>query len=160
MNFRKIKNNEKEKVNKIYLEASEHLKNLKINQWQNNEIPKITDMENIYVLLINDEIVATVKLMTYDNDYENNNIWKFKNYLAVHRLGISNNYRGKGISKELFKSIEEFAINNGNDSIRIDTHEDNKTMQYLLDKYKYEYRGIIYLDSVGKRFAYEKSIKA
>lgn len=44
-------------------------------------------------------------------------------------------------------------------SIKVDTHENNKPMQRLLEKLGYEYCGIIYLENGDKRVAFEKLLK-
>lgn len=41
-------------------------------------------------------------------------------------------------------------------SIRIDTHQDNKSMQRLILKNNFEYCGIIYVEDGSERLAYEK----
>lgn len=42
------------------------------------------------------------------------------------------------------------------DHLRIDTHEDNKPMQHLVEKYGFSYRGIIYTDDGTPRLAYDR----
>jgi RimJ/RimL family protein N-acetyltransferase len=44
------------------------------------------------------------------------------------------------------------------DTIRIDTHADNKTMQSLLRKYGFTYCGIIHLANGDPRLAFQKTI--
>ena len=44
------------------------------------------------------------------------------------------------------------------DYLRIDTHEDNKSMQRFLQKYGFSYCGIIYLENKETRLAFEKII--
>ena len=42
------------------------------------------------------------------------------------------------------------------DHLRIDTHEDNKPMQHLVEKYGFSRRGIIYTDNGSPRIAYDR----
>ena len=42
------------------------------------------------------------------------------------------------------------------DHLRIDTHEDNKPMQHLVEKYGFSRRGIIYTDNGTPRIAYDR----
>lgn len=44
------------------------------------------------------------------------------------------------------------------DSIRIDTHRDNKPMQHLLNKNGFRYCGIIYLEDGDERLAYQRCL--
>ena len=63
----------------------------------------------------------------------------------------------------ILKKLEEVSKEKLVYSIKIDTHEDNKPMQRLLEKNWYVYCGIIYLDkepSIGeKRMAFEKVLE-
>ena len=43
------------------------------------------------------------------------------------------------------------------DTIRIDTHHDNRTMRTLLDKYSFTYCGIILLENGDPRLAYQRT---
>ena len=40
------------------------------------------------------------------------------------------------------------------DNVRIDTHEDNAPMKYVLEKLGFEYCGVIYLEDGDARDAY------
>ena len=40
--------------------------------------------------------------------------------------------------------------------LRIDTHEDNKVMQHLIEKNGFKKCGIVYVEDGTERFAYEK----
>ena len=40
-------------------------------------------------------------------------------------------------------------------SLRVDTHEENLSMQRLVAKNQFQYCGIVYMADGGKRFAYE-----
>ena len=53
---------------------------------------------------------------------------------------------------ELCLSFCETKISN----IRVDTHNDNKIMQYLLEKHGYQKCGIIYVKDGSPRIAYQK----
>ena len=57
-------------------------------------------------------------------------------YIVIHRVAIHSNYAGKGYATELLSSVINYILDNRTDidSIRIDTHEDNKAMQHLINK--------------------------
>ena len=87
--------------------------------------------------------------------------WKTKNnatYGVIHRMAVSNKFRGKGIAKFIFFQCEQFLKQNNIKSMRIDTHEKNLGMQGLLKKLGYHYCGVIYLENNDKRLAFEKLI--
>ena len=83
--------------------------------------------------------------------------WKSQNpYAVVHRVAVRNDLKGKGLSGILMKEAEKMCGEKNIKSIRIDTHEDNKSMQKLILKCGFEYCGIIYVADGTERFAYEK----
>ena len=75
-------------------------------------------------------------------------------YAAVHRVALGDNVRGKGLSRDMFRLVRELCAENGIHSIRIDTHEQNKKMQHVLDREGFVYCGIVMYD-IGPRLAYE-----
>lgn len=76
-----------------------------------------------------------------------------KPYGVIHRIASD------GIKSGIFKNVLEFCIEKmaeGNiTNLRIDTHADNKTMQHLVEKYGFEYCGVIYLENGSPRMAYQ-----
>lgn len=75
-------------------------------------------------------------------------------YAVIHRIASC------GIGRNLLEDVVNFAFEKV-DNIRIDTHEDNKTMRRLLKKLGFIYTGIIYLNNGDARRAYQliKNIK-
>ena len=56
-------------------------------------------------------------------------------YVVIHRVAIKSEHAGKGYATQLLQSvIQEVQRRPQIDSIRIDTHEDNKAMQHLINK--------------------------
>ena len=92
---------------------------------------------------------------TYESIYEGK--WITNNKFAViHRIAVDNNYKGLGLSSKIIKYVEELCLNKDVYSIKIDTHEENISMQKLLEKNDFKYCGIIYLADKSKRVAFEK----
>ena len=79
-----------------------------------------------------------------------------QDYVTIHRIAVSNNYRGQNIAREIIKGAEVLALKRDIKSIRVDTHHDNLAMQKFLLKNKFIYCGIIFLVDGSKRLAYEK----
>ena len=153
----------------IINDAKVYLKSKDIDQWQNG-YPNQTQIKqdianNESYVLINDEnqVIATSMFSirpepTYKLiDGE----WKIKEsekYGVIHRLAIDKNYRKKGIASFVLKEFHQKLMKQQIRSLKIDTHEDNHEMQYLVRKLGYVYCGIIFTEYNAKRFAFEKVI--
>lgn len=165
MEFRKTVKTDINDVMNIIRQAQTYFKELGINQWQDNypnieTINNDIDNENSYVLLKEGIIVATAAVSfdgerTYDFIYEGK--WISNNeYAVIHRIAVDNNYKGLGLSSKIIKNVEQLCFSKGVYSIKVDTHEENLSMQKLLKKNKFQYCGIIYLEDGSKRIAFEK----
>lgn len=73
-------------------------------------------------------------------------------YGVIHRIAVSENAHGKGVSRFCF----DFAFERcGN--LKIDTHRDNAPMRRALEKYGFEYCGVINLENGDERIAFQKT---
>ena len=167
MIFRKSTEKDLKNIMEIIKEAKEFLKANKVDQWQSgypNEESILLDIEKgySYVLEENEIILGTTALSfdgekTYDQIYEGE--WlSFGEYGVIHRIAVNMNSKIKGLGTEIIKRCEKICLEQGIRSIKIDTHEDNLTMQKLLEKNNFKYCGIIYLEGNIKRVAFEKEI--
>ena len=169
MTFLPTKEGDLSSVLKIIEEAQAYLKMQNIDQWQNgypNEKTILKDVFNSdsYVVRAKDvNTIATAMFTTRPEPtyttIEGN--WKTKNnatYGVIHRMAVSDKFRGKGIAKFIFNACEQTLKQNNIKSMRIDTHEKNLGMQGLLIKLGYHYCGVIYLENNDKRLAFEKLI--
>ena len=77
-------------------------------------------------------------------------------YAVIHRMAVDNNYKGNGSSAVIIKHIEDICLKKGIHSIKIDTHEENISMQRVIKKNNFKYCGIIYVDDKSPRIAFEK----
>ena len=78
-------------------------------------------------------------------------------YFVIHRIAVSNDCKGQGLAGQIFRFGSELYPQF--DSVRIDTHEDNKSMRHCLEKNGFEYCGVIRLQRDGAlRVAYEKNL--
>lgn len=80
---------------------------------------------------------------------ENGNWLNDQPYGVIHR--IAGNGKEKGVLAASLSWCEKRIAN-----IRIDTHEDNRIMQHLLDKFGYRKCGRIYAEDGSPRIAYQK----
>ncbi len=77
-------------------------------------------------------------------------------YGVIHRLAVGEKYRKLGLARFVFKECHKRLKTQNIGSLRIDTHEANQGMQYLLKDLGYVYCGIILLESGDERLAFEK----
>lgn len=165
MKLRKSVNEDINNIMQIIDEAKEALKEQGIDQWQNG-YPNADVIRNdilnndSYVFIKNNEIVATSAVSfdgekTYDKIYDGSWITNDE-FAVIHRIAISNKYKGTGIASEIIKMIEAICLDKNVHSIKVDTHEFNIPMQKLLKKNDFKYCGVIYLEDKSKRVAFEK----
>ncbi|NLP33917.1 MAG: GNAT family N-acetyltransferase [Clostridiales bacterium] len=167
MEFRKSTLADADGILEIIRQAQAYLKSQEIDQWQNN----YPDMETIkkdiqdqigYVLVKDGVILGTVAVSfdgekTYNRIYEGD--WKSNGpYAVVHRIAVREEYKGQGVSSIILDQVERMCMERRVYSIKIDTHEENQSMQKFLYKYGFEYCGVIYLEDQSKRIAFEKII--
>lgn len=110
-------------------------------------------------LLLKDGVVAGYQYISLDGDpaypYMEGAWQKEGRYGVVHRIAFASQFRGQGLSRRAFEIIGQYCAERGAESLRIDTHPDNKRMQHVLEKAGFSYRGIVMLP-VGLRWAYDK----
>ena len=168
MEFRKSKKSDLEQIMTIIKQAQAYFKEQGIDQWQNgypNNETIESDINNkvSYVLIKDENIVATAAISfdkeeTYDSIYDGE--WlSNESYAVIHRIAVDNNLKGVGLASEIIKQVEELCIINNVHSIKIDTHEDNISMQNLLKKNDFIYCGKITLKDGAMRIAFEKILK-
>ena len=106
---------------------------------------------NLYV--VEDEAIHGVFAYFTESDptyaYIENGQWLDDSpYGTIHRVAAD----GSG---GVFTAVLRFAMEQ-NPHVRIDTHEDNRVMQHVLEKHGFQRTGIIYLEDGDPRIAYEK----
>lgn len=165
MEFRKSVKKDVDSIMRIIEQAQDYFKKQGVDQWQNdypNQNTINNDIKNgeSYVLEKDGCVVATAMVTfkgekSYDSIYDGE--WLSNNeYATIHRVAVDNNYKGLGLSSQIIKNIENLCLKRNIPSIKVDTHEDNLSMQKLLLKNEFKYCGIIYLDDNSKRIAFEK----
>lgn len=150
---------------RIYNESKQYFSKHNIDQWQHG-YPNLesiqTDYEDgvLYVLKSKEEVIGTLVLSKErQSNYENivKGAWLFgEDYVVVHRIAVSTTVKGQGYGRLMLKECEDLS-NNIAESIRVDTHQDNKVMRQLLMSLGYRYAGIVEVED-GKRLAYEKQL--
>jgi RimJ/RimL family protein N-acetyltransferase len=72
-------------------------------------------------------------------------------YYVIHRVASAPGIHG------IMRRVLDYAFSL-TDTIRIDTHQDNRTMRALLHRYGFSYCGIILLENGDPRLAFQRSI--
>ena len=78
-------------------------------------------------------------------------------YAVVHRIAISADFRGLGLTEETFRLIGQEALCRGVNILRIDTLQDNLRMRHVLQKNGFAYCGIV-MQNGGQRMAFDKKL--
>lgn len=87
--------------------------------------------------------------------------WNYNEpYAVVHRLALSTDFRGTGLSGEAWRLIGKFCKQSGYNVIRVDTGLQNKIMQRVLEKNGFKKCGTVnYGEKAdGLRLAYDKRL--
>ncbi len=139
--FRKAEINDLDEIMRIFVCAQAFMQAHGNPQWQKG-FPDENDVRwGIYggVLFVvtseSDKIAAVFSIAGYDRDYDKiDGKWLTSgNYLAVHRVAVSENFRGEGAAKFIVNQAAcEIARSRGRQSLRMDTHEKNAPMLALL----------------------------
>ena len=154
-------------IMKIIDDAKELLKKNGSPQWQNgypNQETLTQDiaMQTNWVLINDNKVAATATLqLTPEPTYRNitQGQWQQPDepYATIHRVAISSNYRGQGLSKLLFSNLLTVGQMQGIKNFRVDTHRSNKAMQHIAENFNFKKRGIIKVNDQNdpERLAYK-----
>lgn len=157
MNIRLSTNKDIPKLLEIYSISKKYMwENGNLTQW-NNSYPSLTLIEEgikkqeQFSIEINNEIYGTFAFIIGDDPtylkIENGQWLNDHPYGTIHR--IASNGKTSGVFENTFQFCK-----NQIDNIRIDTHQDNKKMQYLIKKNGFKECGIIRLENGDPRIAY------
>ena len=162
--LRKVKENEAQLALSFIEMAKAHLKNQGIDQWQDgypdmSSIVADISAERAYFITA-DEIPAGYMCLDFEGEpvySQLDGCWQNTgSYAALHRLAISDEYRGSGCGKKAFEAAEAYCKQHGICSIRVDTKSTNPKMRHVITSNGYEYRGDVIYETAGARMAFEK----
>ena len=161
--FRKATIKEKDTIWNLLQQAIKRRKEDGSNQWQDgypNETIVENDIKNEfgYVLLDQEKIIGYSAIIINDEPEYKKIIGNWitnDDFVVVHRIVIAEEYLGQGLSKTILKHIEDFALKNKINSIKVDTNFDNFAMMKVFDSLGYVYCGEVFFRGSPRR-AYEK----
>lgn len=127
-----------------------------VNQWQ-GDYPSLDqikeDIEKGWAYLAvsqDEETVGAISIVPApDHSYDElDGKWVVdtNKYVVIHRVAIHSDHAGKGYATKLFTEVIDSLKSQKDrvESIRIDTHEDNKAMQHLIDKMGFKRVGTLH----------------
>jgi ribosomal protein S18 acetylase RimI-like enzyme len=136
-----------------------------IFQW-NEEYPKREDLledielQELWKLEYGNSIVGLIVLTEIEDAEYLHVKWLTKNdkNLYIHRLAVHPNFQGKGFAQKLMDFAENYALENGYKSIRLDTFSQNKRNLQFYEKRNYVKLESIYFpkQSAFPFYCYEK----
>ena len=154
MNIRLANTSDTNRIFEIYEYARAYMKaHGNPYQWGDDRPEKsITkdDIKNQRCYVMEDEghiFACFVFTIGFEKEYEAKFPSKDK-YGVIHRVASDGSKRG------IVERIVDFAKGKVN-LLRIDTHEDNKTMQRAIERQNFKRLGIIYLEDKSPRILYE-----
>ncbi len=159
--------NDMEQIMEIVENAKSYMKENKINQWSENypnEDVFLTDLKEnrLYVAEINGKVVGmAVLVLDGDEDYKNiDGQWLIDGkYGVIHRIAVNPDYKSQNVAKNLLDFFENKLKDLNYDSIRVNTHKDNKSMLRFIEKNGFQKCGTVYIRKTDKRIAFEKPLK-
>jgi len=138
-----------------------------IFQWNENYPSKAVLLEDIALQQIwkleeGNSIVGLIVLTEIEDAEYQHVKWLTKNdkNLYIHRLAVHPNFQGKGFAQKLMNFAENYALENGYKSIRLDTFSQNKRNLQFYEKRNYIKLESIYFpnQSAFPFYCYEKII--
>lgn len=152
-------------VMKLIHQAKRYLKQCGIDQWQSGYPDKtciVDDIKRQNGYLVK-EVQAVIGYVCVDFGgepaYEHlSGAWKSRQpYAVVHRLAIDNTCKGRGLSFQIIRLVEDLCHTQSIHSIKVDTDAHNSVMKHVLEKSGFVYCGTVSFDD-GPKIAYEKLI--
>lgn len=155
-----------DEVEMIIESAKELLKSENLTQWQSgtpnrDSLKKDILNETCFVLEVDGNVAGTINLSTsQDPNYETiEGKWQYPDakYVTIHRIAIHPLYQNERLGHTLLDKAIEWTLSHRINQIRVDTHKNNYRMIYLLQKYQFEFAGVVdVIDPIdSKRNAYQ-----
>ena len=162
-----------DRIMEIVGDAQRFLKESGVDQWQNGYPTKESFGTDImkgccHVFTLDVKVAGVISVYfeeeeSYKRVYDGKWLTEDVPYAVFHRAAVGNDYLGMGIARQMLSYADSEAAQRGLNSIRGDTHRDNKAMRALLEKSGFVHCGTIYIDSgkeaSSERVCYEKLLK-
>jgi len=169
MDFRRAVMRDLPDLMRIYADARDYLLACGVNQWQDGypqwHVVRQDILARAAYVAAQDDIVLGALAVFFGEEPDYRRIVRGSwigggEYAAVHRFAVTAAQRGRGAASFMMREAENIARMAGAVSVRIDTHEFNRTMRRFLEKSGFRYCGEIFLADGQGRVAYEKLLQA
>ena len=169
--YRRAELSDIEGIMEIVADAQSFLRRCNVDQWQDGyPVPAVFEYdiahEQGWLFTCGGEPAGYICItMLADKSYEHiDGAWLTGDdaiYTAAHRVMVSEKYRGTKLATEMFSLAFDLAAGMGRGSVRIDTHNDNRSMNGLLTKLGFTLCGVVQVSLKGtghdtRRNAYER----
>lgn len=165
MDIRKAKMEDIDQALRLVDAAKAYFKANGINQWQDGYPNKESLMHDIeqekgFVLCDENHVIgycygAYEHEANYDHIENGQWLTNSEQYFVIHRVVISDVYKGRGLAAMFINYFIDICHKEHIHSIRMDTHDDNLSMQRFLTKNGFKQCGRIYLANGDPRIGYE-----
>lgn len=159
-----------DRIMEIIAEAQAFMKESGVDQWQDGYPTREAFESDInkrccHVFLVKSKIAGVISILFEPEEcygHVEDGAWLTDTltYAVFHRSAVGKEYRGTGIANEMLSYADNITKENGFNSLRGDTHRDNKAMRGLLAKRGFTHCGTIYLKNIkspkNERVCYEK----
>lgn len=167
MKIRKSQLQDVDSIMNLIHQAQHYFKEAHIDQWQDGYPISDNIIEDIqknasYVICDQDIMGTMYFAIEKDPSYhviQGQWLTNDQPYAVIHRIVVDENHKGQNIAHHLLEFAISKCYEKGIHSIRIDTHEDNLSMQRFLKKHHFVKCGQITLSSGAPRIAFEKIIE-
>lgn len=144
-----------EQIIAILADGRNQLAEKGVDQWQGDypnrdHVKEDIDKGFAYLVVSDDEetVGALSIVAPPEHDYDTmDGQWLVdtNKYRVIHRVAIHSNHAGHGYASRMFEEVIKY-VEQADDikSLRIDTHEDNKAMQHLIEKNGFQRVGTLH----------------
>jgi len=100
---------------------------------------------NLFGIMNGEKIIGAVAIDTNESKKYRKLIWEDVEGrpLVIHRLAVHPFQQGKGYGKQLLQFAEEYALQNGYSSIRLDVYSQNRGALTMYERSGFQERGTI-----------------
>ena len=164
--------NDLDAMEAILQQAKTYLTKCKVDQWNANYPAREDFLEDMargecYVMTCDGVVGAFFTLTSRPEEGYNaitDGKWSSEEpYVTLHRCAVAKQWQGSGLSDRMIETCEQLATDMGYRWFRVDTHKKNKSMQKLLKRSGFQYRGNVLVDAPEghdpRRQAFEKQIR-
>lgn len=132
-----------------------------IHQWSDyypllEHFERDLSMNGLFIFKSNDQVIASITILPENDPLYSELTWLCKKSLVIHRLMVHPDFMKQKIGSMMMDFTRLKAIDEGYESIKVDTHPDNFRMQKLILSCGYQEIG--YMTRMN-RIGYELVLK-